>query len=386
MCAKKASVNRQGSDDFELEPDGWWLERIRRDLLSWHSDAGRDLPWRGERDPYKVLVSELMLVQTTVAAVKPYYVRFLERFPTIQSLAEAEEDQVLKAWEGLGYYRRVRQLHAAAQMIVRDHGRLFPRDPQAILALPGVGRYVAGAIRSFAFGEPAPIVEANTQRVLARWLAWDEDLKTTRSRDRLWGLAERLVPEVAPGAFNQAFMDLGATVCLPRAPLCLLCPVSADCKARQLGLQDVIPVMTPRPAPLIVEEACAVVADQDQFLLVKRGAGGLWDGFWEFPTVHLRGVDPAGRSFGQSLSMEQGILSVTGVEVVLGLEDHAFKFGVTKHQVTMHVFRGRAVGGKPLPGKGFQEAAWVGLAAISQLTFSSPSRRLLAWLHQTHDP
>ncbi len=380
MCAKKAVGDRARADD--PQPDDKWVARIREGLLGWHGDAGRDLPWRGEHDPYRVLVSELMLVQTTVAAVKPYYARFLDRFPTVQALAEAEEAQVLKVWEGLGYYRRARQLHAAAQAIVREHGGIFPRDPDAILALPGVGRYIAGAIRSFAFGEAAPIVEANTQRVIARWLAWGEDLKSTRSQNVLWRLAERLVPEANPGAFNQAFMDLGATICLPRSPLCLLCPVSGYCNARELGQQDVIPVMAPRAAPLVVEEACVVMADRDRLLLVKRESGGLWGGFWEFPTVHIEGADPAGRSSGRPLSMEEEIQRLTGVKVERGPEIHSFKFAVTKHQVTMRVLQARVTGGEPSPGEGLEEVAWVGPDAMSHLTFGSAGRRVLAWLSQ----
>ncbi len=169
----------------------------------------RTLPWRADRDPYRILVSELMLVQTTVTAVIPYFERFLRRFPDIRSLAEADEAEVLKAWEGLGYYRRARQLHAAARQVVREHGGTIPDDPVAVRALPGVGRYIAGAVLSFAFDRPEPIVEANSQRVLARLLALREDVKATATRERIWQAAQRLVPERGAGDFNQALMDLG---------------------------------------------------------------------------------------------------------------------------------------------------------------------------------
>ena len=178
--------------DIDLDRD--WIARMRERLVAWYLDGHRDLPWRASCDPYRILVSEMMLVQTTVAAVVSYYGRFLARFPDVQTLAAADETEVLKMWEGLGYYRRARQLHAAARAIVEEHGGVFPDDPEAIRALPGVGRYIAGAILSFAFDRPAPIVEANTQRVLARWLAWRDDLKTTASQARLWQAAERLVP------------------------------------------------------------------------------------------------------------------------------------------------------------------------------------------------
>ena len=279
----------------DLDPA--WVGAVRAKLAAWYEGARRDLPWRADRDPYRILVSETMLVQTTVAAVVPYFARFLARFPTVAALAAADEAEVVKAWEGLGYYRRARQLHAAARAVVRDHGGVIPDDPEAVRALPGVGRYIAGAVLSFAFDRPAPIVEANTQRVLARWLAWRGDLKASATQARLWEAAGRLVPPVGAGTFNQAFMELGALVCTPRAPLCLVCPVSAECRARALGLQDRAPVTTPRPPPLASAEASALVFREGRVLIVERGAGGLWAGFWEFPTVHVSApTRPAGRS------------------------------------------------------------------------------------------
>src|SRR5262245_22816133 len=270
-------------DGPDLDPA--WREEVRDRLAAWYERSHRDLPWRRDRDPYRVLVSEVMLVQTTVAAVVPYYERFLARFPTVEALAAADEAEVIKAWEGLGYYRRARQLHAAARAVVRDHGGVFPDDPGAVRALPGVGRYIAGAVLSFAFDRPAPIVEANTQRVLARWLAWRGDLRSSSTQKRLWEAAERLVPPEGAGAFNQAFMDLGTLVCTHRAPRCLVCPVAADCRARALGLQDALPVTAPPPPPREAAEACALVVRDGRVLILQRGPGRLWEGFWEFPTV-----------------------------------------------------------------------------------------------------
>ena len=191
---------------------------MRERLVDWYREAGRDLPWRASRDAYRILVSEMMLVQTTVAAVIPFFERFISRFPDVAALAAADEAEVVKAWEGLGYYRRARQLHAAARTIVREHGGVIPDDPAAVRALPGVGRYIAGAILSFAMDRPEPIVEANSQRVLARLLAVREDIKVASTRERLWQAAARLVPAENAGAFNQALMDLGALVCTPREP------------------------------------------------------------------------------------------------------------------------------------------------------------------------
>ncbi len=263
--------NLRDPDGADQDPE--WTARMREHLLAWHREEGRVLPWRQQRDPYRVLVSELMLVQTTVAAVIPYFERFLARFPTVQSLAEADESDVLKLWEGLGYYRRARQLHEAARAIVRDHGGEVPAEPEALAALPGVGRYIAGAIRSFAFDQSAPILEANTQRVLARWLAWRGEIRSSQTQTRLWEAASRLVPKTGAGAFNEAFMDLGALICAPRNPACLFCPVARDCQAHQLGIENQIPLIAPKAAPRVVVEACALVQRNDRWLLVQAQGG-----------------------------------------------------------------------------------------------------------------
>lgn len=375
--AHKGEGSAQGGD---VDRDPAWVGRIRQHLLAWYEDGHRDLPWRADRDPYRILVSEMMLVQTTVAAVVPYFERFLTRFPTVDALAAADETEVLKAWEGLGYYRRARQLHAAARAIVRDHGGVFPDDPEAVRALPGVGRYIAGAILSFAFDQAAPIVEANTQRVLARWLAWCDDLKLTCSQARLWEAAGRLVPPRGAGAFNQAFMELGAVVCTPRAPVCLVCPVAGDCQARIQGIQDVVPVVSPKPPPLEVTEACALVVRDGRLLVVQRAPGGLWEGFWEFPTVHVAGVDPAGRAFGSSVEFEDGIRLLTGVDVRLGPAVKTVRFSVTKHRVTLEAYAARGLSEPLVPGPGLVEAEWVRPEDLSGRPFGAAGRRLAAWI------
>jgi len=362
----------------DLDPS--WLGRVRGRLVDWYAGAHRPLPWRAGRDPYRILVSETMLVQTTVAAVVPYYERFLARFPTVGALAVADEADVLKAWEGLGYYRRARQLHEAAKAVVRDHGGLIPDDPDALRALPGVGRYIAGAVLSFAFGRAAPIVEANTRRVLARWLDWGEDLGTSRSQARLWEAAARVVPADDPGTFNQAFMELGALVCVPRAPLCLACPVAADCLARQAGRQDIVPVIAARPAPVEVSEACAVAVDRDRVLVVRRGPGSLWEGFWEFPTIHLTGPDPARRGFGAPVALAEGVRRLAGVSTSVGPVASTLKFGVTKHRITLEIHPARPLDptGTPRPGPGMVDAAWKTVDELEGLTRSAATRRVVA--------
>ena len=366
----------------DRDPD--WLDRVRRALVDWYERGHRDLPWRRERDPYRILVSETMLVQTTVAAVVPFYERFLARFPTALALAEADEADVLKSWEGLGYYRRARQLQEAARAIVRDHDGTIPADLEAIRALPGVGRYIAGAVLSFAFDRPAPIVEANTRRVLARWLAWDSELDASASQARFWEAAARLVPSESAGTFNQAFMELGAVVCTPKAPMCLICPVSRDCRARELGRQDSLPIKAPRLPPLAVAEAAALVARGDRVLIVRRGPGRLWAGFWEFPTIHLDGADPAGRSFGEPVDLAEGVRRLAGVRAAIGPVVRTIRFGVTKHRVELTAHAGIALdsdpGADPIPGPGLDRAAWERPETLAEHPFSSAGRRLAAWV------
>jgi A/G-specific adenine glycosylase len=364
-----------------------WVGRLRERLVDWYREARRDLPWRADADPYRILVSEMMLVQTTVAAVVPYFERFLVRFPTVEALAGAGEAEVLKAWEGLGYYRRARQLHAAARAVVERHGGVFPDDPDALQALPGVGRYIAGALLSFAFDRPAPIIEANTQRVLARWLAWKGDLKAAATQERLWEAAGRLVPPSGSGRFNQAFMELGALLCTPRTPRCLVCPVAGECQARVLGLQDELPVVTSKPPPLGGVEACALVHRGGRLLVLQRGLGRLWEGFWEFPTIHVAGADPAGRSVeqGGAVGLSAGVHRLTGVAIQVDpVVVQTVRYGVTRHRVRLDAYEAQGLSGALAPAPGFVAAAWVAPDALCERPFSSAGRRLIAWL-QRHD-
>ncbi|MHB1558676.1 MAG: A/G-specific adenine glycosylase [Isosphaeraceae bacterium] len=372
----------EATSEARPEHDPKRVDAIRTGLLAWYREAGRVLPWRADRDAYRILVSEMMLVQTTVAAVIPYYERFLRRFPNARSLADADESEVLKMWEGLGYYRRARQLHAAARQIVLAHGGTVPDNPEAVRALPGVGPYIAGAVLSFAFDRPEPIVEANSQRVLARLLALQDDPTSSAGRRRIWSAAARLVPPEHAGDFNQALMDLGATICTPRQPSCLLCPVVASCAARHRGLQDVIPRATPRPAPTEVREACAVVTQGDQYLVVQRGRGGLWEQFWEFPTIHREGQDPAGRSFDGPVELTEGVRRLTGITASMGPAAATLRFGVTRYRVTLEIARGKGRSGTPQPGPGLIDARWETLDGLGALTFGSAGRRILEKLRR----
>ncbi len=388
MARSGRRVAEVGATDEGPDLDAAWVGRVRRELAAWYDEGHRLLPWREDRDPYRILVSEMMLVQTTVAAVVPFFGRFLQRFPTVEALAAADEAAVLKAWEGLGYYRRARQLQEAAKAVMSRHGGHFPDDPEAIRALPGVGPYIAGALLSFAFDRPAPIVEANTQRVLARWLAWPAELNRPSTMARLWRAAARLVPPEGAGRFNQAFMELGASVCTPRGPSCLLCPVAPDCRAKALGLQDTLPARAPKAPPLSVVEACALVNRPDgRILVVRRSPGGLWGGFWEFPTIHLEGADPASRSFGSAVDLAEGVRRLSGVSATVGPPALTLRFGVTKHKVELTAYRANAPArdAEPVPGPGLDRASWVEPTTLADLPFGAAGRRLIAWLSR-HPP
>jgi len=259
---------------------------VPQKLLDWYDEAARDLPWRTTRDPYAVWVSEIMLQQTRVDTVIPYYERFLARFPTPHALADADEDTVLSHWSGLGYYRRARLLHAGVREVVAHYGGQVPEDPDARRALPGVGRYTAGAIGSIAFDKPEPIVDGNVTRVLARLFRIDTPVGATATTKRLWEEATRLVPTTRPGDFNQALMELGATVCTPRRPRCTSCPLQRECAAYAHDEVDVLPVPKPKRAPSTVKLSAVVATSgrgTDQRVWLVKAEKALFGGLWGLP-------------------------------------------------------------------------------------------------------
>jgi A/G-specific adenine glycosylase len=265
-----------------------WFRRHRRDL-PWRTRPGpRAAGGRGSgglrRDPYRVWVAEIMLQQTTVKTVVPYYERFLARFPDITVLARARSTSVLAAWSGLGYYRRARHLHEAARLVVRLYSGRLPEDATALAALPGIGRYTQGAILSLAFDRREPILDGNVERVLCRLLGERRDPRSTGVRDRLWTEARRLVEAASsPGDFNEGLMELGATLCTTASPACARCPVATGCRARAQGATGRIPPPRRRPAPVRQKHAVYLVERNGRLLLRRRAAPGLMEGLWEFP-------------------------------------------------------------------------------------------------------
>jgi len=290
------------------------IARFRKNLLGWFQEFQRDLPWRQTRDPYRIWLSEIMLQQTRVAAAIPYYKRFLERFPSVEALARAPQEEVLRLWSGLGYYSRARNLQKAAQQIVAIHDGIFPSDPEKALALPGIGAYTAAAILSIAYQKKHAVLDGNVARVIARLNAVRGDLRANGTWQKLQKAADHLLNEQSPGDWNQAMMELGATLCTPRSPQCLLCPVNEFCEARKKGLADAIPAKRTKRNTIEIALASLVLVDakgQTLLLAPPKCAGKsaaapddiptLVSRMWHFPTiaVHQNRADPELRKFAE---------------------------------------------------------------------------------------
>ena len=347
--------------------------KLQRSLLRWFGGHCRDLPWRRDRDPYRIWVSEIMLQQTQVATVIRYFERFLESFPTIGDLAEADEQEVFRVWEGLGYYRRAHHLHQAARRIVQNHGGVFPRDPEAVAALPGIGRYSKGAILSQAFGDRLPILEANSQRVLCRLFAQRGDPRKGPTRRWLWRTAEALLPRRQAGEFNQALMELGALICTPTSPRCLACPLRRLCRAARLGLEEIIPIPAKKENLLHVREVSVVIRQHRRVLLLQRPRNGRWAGLWEF----LHGQVGDDETYEEAARRQAHNLA--GMKIVLESELATLRHSVTHHRITLKCFAARHRGGS-FRSAFYLARAWVTPEEISGYAVSSPQRRLAKML------
>lgn len=346
-------------------------DRIRRLLLDFFDSRARDLPWRRTDDPYAIWVSEIMLQQTQVATVRGYFARFVQRFPTIADLAAAPEEEVLRLWEGLGYYRRARQLHAAAQRIVSEHSGQFPRDMDAVLALPGIGRYTAGAILSIAFGQRQPILEANTQRLYARLAAIEGDLSTAATLRRLWQFAEELLPRREVGEFNQALMELGSLVCRPHEPDCGSCPVAGLCAAQQMNRQREIPQKAKRPELEDLDEAAVVLWRGGQVLIRRCQPKERWAGLWDFPRVRLADGDQH-----RPARIVDLVQQLTGVLARDLRGCGAIRHGVTRYRIRLHCYQATAVLDGPTRG----ELRWTTPTGLQEFPLSATGRKIAARL------
>jgi len=271
-------------------------------LLAWYGRCGRDLPWRNTRDPYRIWLSEVMLQQTGVDTVIPYYHRFLERYPDVASLAGAPLEEVIELWAGLGYYRRARNLHAAAERVVALHDGRFPGDVERLQSLPGVGRSTAGAIAALAFNRPAPILDGNVRRVLCRLFALGGDPRCAAAEKRLWAWAEALTSRERPHDYTQAIMDLGAVVCTPRRPRCSECPLRQLCQGYQRGLAEQLPEARQRKPLPLRRQVALVVWREGKILVCRRGLDGMLGGLWEFPSRTLDEGEPTEKALARLLS------------------------------------------------------------------------------------
>jgi len=343
--------------------------QIRRRLLAWFDRHRRDLPWRHTRDPYRIWLSEIMLQQTQVAAVVPFYQRFLKAFPTVEALAAADEQLVLRHWEGLGYYRRARHLHQAARLLVAKHGSRLPDDPDSWRELPGIGRYTLGAVLSQAFGRRLPILEANSCRVLCRLFGVRKPPKQSSVQSHLWHLAEQLLPVKRVGDFNQALMELGALVCTPAAPDCGGCPLAALCVARGLGIQERLPLRPPAPATVAVDEVAVLVRRGPRVLVGQRPDTGRWANLWEFPHDGLRLGETHQAAAARMLP------ALTGVVADLGPEVTTLTHAVTRYSITLVCLEATHRRGE-FQSTYYQQGRWIKPAQLVQLPFGSPQRRL----------
>jgi A/G-specific adenine glycosylase len=343
---------------------------IQRSLLKWFRTNARDLPWRKNRTPYAVWVSEIMLQQTQVTTVIPYFNRFMKRFPTVEKLARAKQDTVLKHWEGLGYYSRGRNLHTAAKLIVSDYGGQLPDTVDELQKIPGIGRYTAGAIASIAFNRPAPILDGNVIRVLSRLFCIEGNPKDDATKKKLWQLAETLVHIKHPGDFNEAMMELGAMVCTPQNPQCPKCPLKNQCQAIKTGRQAELPVkqkQAPLPHYSIV---VGIVFKGDKILIDKRRQNALLGGLWEFPG----GKKKSGESFKTAVARE--VKEETGIEIKVGKKLCIVKHTYSHFKITLHAYRCEYASGTANP-LGCDAVKWATLNELKKYAFPAANTKII---------
>ncbi len=345
-------------------------------LIDWYRQRARDLPWRRTRDPYRIWVAEVMLQQTRVDQAGPYYERFLKAFPTVEALAAASLDDVLRNWEGLGYYARARNLHRAARQLVAAHGGQLPTTYEALRRLPGIGPYTAAAVASIAFDEPRAVLDGNVMRVLTRVLAVEDDVRASATRRALQEVADALIPAEEPGTFNQALMELGATVCMPVQPRCGDCPLQNACRARAMGNPTGFPVQAPRtPVPHYDVALGLLFNEEGAVLIQRRPEDGLLGGLWEFPGGKREPGESLEAACVRELHEELGVR--VAVRACLAKIRHAY----THFRVTLHAFHCTLLEGVPRSRAGLP-LRWVLLEELDRYAFPRPNRRLIELLKQ----
>jgi A/G-specific adenine glycosylase len=352
------------------------LQETGRRLLRWARENLASLPWRGETDPYRIWVSEVMLQQTRRETVSSYYGRFLAHFPTVEALAAADQQDVLKLWEGLGYYARARSLHAAARRVVAEFGGCLPRERRKLLSLPGIGPYTAGAILSLAFGQDEAAVDGNVRRVLCRLALERRDPRRLEVQRNLWATAGALLIRGQAGRVNEALMELGATVCLPRKPACPTCPLSDLCRARAEGATAVVPLLSRRPPLPHHQVAAAAIVRDGRLLLAQRRLDDLLGGLWEFPGGTCR----PGEALEACLQRE--IAEELGIEIRVGPLLASLRHAYTHFRITLHTFLCRLVEGQPQALE-CADWRWLTLEEADALPLSVLDRRVLRILRES---
>jgi len=357
-----------------MQPE--FFSTFRRKLLRWYTKHARSLPWRNVADPYYVWVSEIMLQQTTTQTVQGYFDRFINAFPTIQSLAESKLDTVNRHWEGLGYYRRCALLHRAAKEIVARFDSVFPDNVADVRNLPGIGRYTAGAILSIVFDQRLPILEANTLRLHARLLALRGNLLHGETNARLWEFAEAVLPRTGSGKVNQALMDLGSLVCTPKSPKCTECPVVAFCESAKRGLQSVIPTPKTKEQTEYRSAVALLVRKRRKTLLVRSPEGERWAGLWDFPRAETETELPL--MLPKDMVLQKRLSELTGRKLTPGRLICSLKHSVTKYRITLFFCEGTDEGkieGRMPPAR--CEIRWATAAELQDLPLNSTARKLV---------
>lgn len=344
--------------------------RFRKRLLSWFSKHKRLLPWRVDGNPYRILVVEVMLQQTQIKTVIPYYQRWIKAFPNIKALARAPIDRVLKLWEGLGYYARARNLHHAAKIIVRSFGGKIPNTPELLERLPGIGKYTAGAVASIAFQKPVPLVDGNVARVLSRIFYLRRDIAKPQTQKTLYELAKALVPQKDPGTFNQALMELGSLVCLPEMPKCTICPVRKLCRGYKEGNPSRLPLKSKAAKVKKIRMVVGLLDQNGQLLIRKRPDRGIWGGLWEIPGSVCANGQTVERALAQEFQEALGI--TVRIKKKLPAIEHRFThrlaqiypFQVELKGSGLHKFKTRSI-------------RWADRDEIRKFSFPVPHRRIL---------
>jgi len=352
---------------------------IRRNLLAWFQAHARKLPWRVHYRPYEIWISEIMLQQTQVKTMLPYYHRWMERFSEVRKVALAPEEALLKVWEGMGYYARARNIHKAAQILSRDHGAELPKNHDLLLGLPGIGRYTAGAIMSIAFNEDCTAVDGNGMRIFSRLFDFADPIREPQSRRNLWDIAERLLPRGSARSFNQAHMDLGALVCTPRNPSCTECPVRESCQGLKVGVVDLRPAVIKTREIVPIQVTVGILIRNGRIFIQKRPSSGLMPHLWEFPGGKLHDGETPKEALMREFQ-EELELKICGLRE-LALIRHQY----TKFRVTLHAFTCRLDGAGQQPVlHSAVDGHWVTPGELDHYAFPAANRKLIELIQARH--